>query len=188
MRSRGLAGLAASALLAACSQWPTQPAAPDAPAASQAPAPAAPIQGRLQVKVAAHGSQAARSSSASFELAGSATAGQFQLWTPVGTLVAEARWAAGLVQLRTPDGERQFDSLDALAQETLGEPVPLAALPDWLLGRPQAGVPHQSEVDGFSQLGWRIDTSALAEGRWSAWRNSPPAVRLSARLDRPSAP
>jgi len=54
-------------------------------------------------------------------------------------MLAQARWAPGQVVLATPQGERRFDDLDGLTREVLGESLPLAALFDWLRGRPWPG-------------------------------------------------
>ena len=43
---------------------------------------------------------------------GNADAGQLALTTPLGTLAARARWAAGVAVLETPQGTRDFASLD----------------------------------------------------------------------------
>jgi outer membrane lipoprotein LolB len=76
-----------------------------------------------------------------------------------------------------------------MADELIGEPVPLQALPDWLRGRPWNGAPYTdlpAPADGFIQGGWRIDRSDIAQGRISAMRpQPPPAITVRARLDRP---
>ena len=97
------------------------------------------LAGRLAVRVEAHDGTAARSENAAFELQGSAQAGRLDLSTPLGSVLAQARWAPGSVVLATPQGERSFTDLDALTQEVLGESVPVAALFDWLRGRPWPG-------------------------------------------------
>jgi outer membrane lipoprotein LolB len=143
-------------------------------------------QGRLALRVDASASQPAQSLSAGFELQGDGNRGELRLFSPLGTRLVTASWSAQGAQLSTSDGERSFDSLDALAEEALGEAVPLAALPDWLAGRPWAGAGHQPGAQGFEQLGWQVTTSRLAEGQLEARRAAAPAVLLRVRLDLPS--
>jgi outer membrane lipoprotein LolB len=106
------------------------------------------------------------------------------LLSPLGTLLVVATWQDQLATLSTPQGQTRFDSLDQLSQQALGETLPLAALPDWLAGRPWPQAAHQPQADGFEQLGWRIQTDRLAEGWISAARDTPPRVNLRVRLDR----
>jgi outer membrane lipoprotein LolB len=128
-----------------------------------------------------------QSSSASFELNGSALEGQLQLFSPLGTTLADARWspAAG-VYLRTPEGQHQFDSLSELSQAVLREDIPLTALLHWLQGLVWPGA-HRSDIGPgrFVQLGWQVDVSQLNEaGLLLAVRPGLPEVTLRVRLDR----
>ncbi len=141
--------------------------------------------GRLSLRVDATPERMAQSVSAAFELRGAGERGELRLSSPLGTLMAEANWAPGQAVLRNTEGERRFASLDDLARQALGEPLPLAALPDWLAGRPWPEAPHQAQADGFAQLGWRVQTERLTEGWITAQRLAPPAVQLRVRLDRP---
>ena len=161
-------GLSVALLLAACATTPRQ--APE-------------LSGRLAVRVEAQTDVAARSFSSQFELSGDATAGSLQLTTPIGSTAAQAHWQPGRAELVTPDGRRQFDSLDALAEQMLGEPLPLAALIEWLRGRPWAGAASRTEASGFEQLGWRVDLSRFGEGWVLASRERAPAVSVRARLE-----
>ena len=164
-----LAPLSVALLLAACATTPR---------------PAPELSGRLAVSVQAQANVAARSFTSQFELRGDANAGRLQLTTPIGSTAAEAHWQPGRAELVTPDGRRQFESLDALAEQMLGEPLPLAALIEWLRGRPWAGAPSsRSEASGFEQLGWRIDLSRFGEGWVMAERERAPAVSVRARLE-----
>jgi len=170
-RWAALAGaLALPALLAAC---------------ATAPRPAPDLWGRLAVRVEAHADAPARSVSTQFELRGDAQAGELQLTTPIGSTAAQARWRPGLAELITAEGTRSFVSLDALAQDLLGEALPLAALLEWLRGRPWSGAPNLAFAGGFEQLGWRIDLSRLADGWVLAGRESAPVVSVRARLEQP---
>ena len=169
-RLRDAALMGALGLLAACATAPSR--APD-------------LAGRLAVRVEAHAGAPARSLSTQFELRGDAQAGELQLTTPLGNTAAQARWRAGSAEMVTGEGTRQFADLDALAQELIGEALPLAALVDWLRGRPWPGAPNTPSANGFEQLGWRIDLSRRAEGWVLAGRDRAPALSVRARLERP---
>lgn len=144
------------------------------------------LSGRLAVRVAG---DAARSLSAAFELTGNAQAGSLALTSPLGTVLAQARWAPGRATLQTPDGQSQHASLDDLAEAALGERIPLAALLDWLHGRPWAGAPAlplPAPATGFSQLGWQVDLARRADGWVQAQRDQPPPqVTVRARIEPP---
>ncbi|HWH83144.1 MAG TPA: outer membrane lipoprotein LolB [Burkholderiaceae bacterium] len=146
------------------------------------------LAGRLAVRVDAAADTPARSESAAFELQGSAQAGRLDLSTPLGSMVAQARWDAGAVVLVTPQGERRFADLDALTREVLGESVPVAALFDWLRGRPWPGAESTANAApaprGFSQLGWSVDLARFDEGWVVARREGSPVVTVRARLER----
>lgn len=180
-RAHAAALALAAALLGACATAPQEVAAPGEDF----------ISGRLALRVAA--ADEARDNtppqqfSASFELQGSGEQGELRLISPLGTLLAVARWAPGQVSLQTSEGERRFENLEALAAAALGESLPLAALPDWLAGRPWPGAPHKrlagGLAEGFEQAGWRVDTSAFAQRRIEAMRQAAPQVMLRVRLD-----
>ncbi|EHR73239.1 outer membrane lipoprotein involved in outer membrane biogenesis [Burkholderiales bacterium JOSHI_001] len=169
---RGSALALAALVLGGCVQVPPrQPAATD-------------LSGRLAVRV---DDQPVRQWSAAFELSGNARHGQLNLVSPLGTVLAQARWSPGLAELVTPTGTSRFASLDQLGEQALGERIPLAALFDWLRGLPWADAPWTSNLDnpsGFEQLGWRVDLSRLAEGAIEARRDTAPVVTVRARLDR----
>lgn len=175
MRRRpALLALPLVALLSACASLPTD-----------IPAPAGDrLAGRLALKVDAAGSEEARSIVAAFELKGAPEAGRLDLSTPLGTVMAQARWAPGRVVLVTPQGETPFDSLDALTREVLGESLPVAALFDWLHGRPWPGAAHVSEPAGFRQLGWAVDLARFADDTIVAVRAQAPVVTVRVKLDR----
>lgn len=157
--------------LAGCAQVPkTAP-----PTATEAR-----LGGRISVTVAGDVHKRGTGGAASFELFGDPQAGRLELTSPLGSLVARASWQPGLVTLRTPDDERRFDDLDALTRELLGEPVPVAALFDWLQARPWAAAPHQKTASGFEQLGWRIEPKLPS---LVATRLADPVVTLRAKLD-----
>lgn len=143
--------------------------------------------GRLSLRVEASADKPSQGMTAAFELRGNGDAGELRLLSPLGTHVATASWSAGRATLQTSSGERAFGSLDELAVQALGEHLPLAALPDWLAGRPWPRQPFRAVVDGFEQLGWQVSTSERGDGRVAARRESPPAVQLRVRLDPPGS-
>lgn len=140
-------------------------------------------QGRLAVRVAEQGTRPAESFSTAFELNGSGEAGELILTTPIGTRAALARWSAQGAELHDGQGVRRYASLEALSSELLKQDIPLAALPDWLAGKPWPGAPALATQDGFTQLGWAVDTSRRAEGALRAAREAPPAIALTVRLE-----
>lgn len=153
--------------------------------ATPPPRPPPDLAGRLVVHVEAQPGGPARSMSTQFELRGDAQVGELVLTTPLGSTAAQAHWRSGSAELVTSDGTRSFSDLDALAQELLGEPLPLAALIDWLRGRPWLGAPSLPVEAGFEQLGWRVDLARFADGWVQARRDRAPAVAVRVRLERP---
>lgn len=172
----------AAALLGACVALPA-PNDLDATSANTA------LTGRLAVHVEASASAPARSVSAAFDLRGDASAGRLNLATPLGSVMAQARWSPGHVVLATPQGETEFIDLDALTREVLGESVPVAALFDWLRGRPWPGAASTPSVApaeaGFEQLGWVVNLARFDEAWVAVRRERAPVVTVRARLDRP---
>jgi outer membrane lipoprotein LolB len=162
------------------------------------------LSGRLAVRVDAAGADAARSLSAAFDLRGTSTSGTLGLSTPLGSMLAQARWSPAEVVLATPQGTRRFASLDELTREVLGESVPIEAWFDWLRGRPWPGAPSapaptapgatasspssgasSSAAASFAQLGWSVDLTRFGEGAVAATREAPaPVVIVRIRLDR----
>lgn len=151
------------------------------------PGEQAPLTGRLSLRVDV---EPVRAMSAAFELSGNAQVGALALSSPLGNTLAQARWSADEAVLTTPDGQTRFADLDELAGKALGERVPMAALFDWLRGRPWAGASTTAlpgSEAGFEQLGWHINLARFGEGWFEATRVAPPALTLRARLDH-SAP
>jgi outer membrane lipoprotein LolB len=139
--------------------------------------------GRLWVRVAASPERIAQSISADFELRAVADSGELRLTGPLGTRLATAQWAPGQALLLTPEGTQRFDNLDALSRQTLGENLPLAALPDWLKGRPWPQATHINSDAGFEQLGWQVNLSKQSQGLIEARRASAPEVSVRVKLD-----
>ncbi len=143
-------------------------------------------RGRLLLRVAEQAGAAARADTLAFELRGDARRGELRLETPLGLRAAELRWTPEQAWLIDAQGERPFPSLDMLSREVLGQPLPLAALPDWLAGRPWPQATHRPLAHGFEQLGWQVDTAALAAGRIEARRELPaPALLVRVLLAAP---
>jgi outer membrane lipoprotein LolB len=174
LRAR-IAALGSALALAACAVVPSAPVSGDT------------LSGRLAVKVDGVNGAAARSVSAAFELQGDSRAGRLNLSTPLGSVLAQARWAPGSVVLATPQGERQFADLDALTGEVLGESLPVAALFDWLRGRPWAGAASTVNTPpaeaGFEQLGWAVSLARFDESWVVATRRAAPTVVVRAKVD-----
>jgi outer membrane lipoprotein LolB len=170
------AGVLAAVLLAGCASL--EPGAPVVGGDSFA--------GRLSVRVEPGPSASARSLTATFDLRGTPAAGTLGLSTPIGSMLAQARWQPGSVVLVTPQGSRSFADLDSLTREVLGESVPIEAWFDWLHGRPWPGAAStpQPSGAGFRQLGWTVDLSRFASGAVVATRQEPqPPVGVRIQLD-----
>lgn len=149
---------AASVLLAGCAQPIVRTPAADGQAQAY-------WRGRLALRV--DNSPEPTSFFASFELSGQPRAGELMLSTPLGTALAQLRWSPQLALLRSNGQTRAFDSLDALATEATGTAIPIAALFEWLRGRPATAE------------GWQADLTQLDTGRLVARRSQPaPAAEL----------
>jgi len=140
--------------------------------------------GRLALRVDTTGEEQPRSVVAAFELQGAPETGRLNLSTPTGQVMAQARWQPGRVVLVTTQGETSYASLDALTRDVLGESLPVAALFDWLQGRPWRGAGHEAAPPGFRQLGWAVDLARFAEDTIVAVRETAPAVTVRVKLDR----
>ena len=111
--------------------------------------------------------------SAGFELQGSALVGEMVLLSPIGTTLARLEWTPQGARLA--QGQQQVDSpsLQRLGARLTGTELPIAALFEWLAGRP-------AEAHG-----WQVDLSAHAQGRIRAERREPsPGAVLRIALDR----
>lgn len=113
-----------------------------------------------------------QSLSAAFELSGNAQAGELTLFTPLGTTAAALSWSPQGSTLRSNTEIRQFDSLGALMQQTLGAELPVDALFAWLAG------------DAVVVAGWQADLSQRRSGRIGARRDTPlPVAELRLMLE-----
>lgn len=115
--------------------------------------------GRLALKV---DSDPPQSFSAGFDLRGSATEGELQLTSPLGTTWAKVLWQPGRAELQQGSRTLRRQNLDDLASEMGETALPVSALFSWLQGDPVV------------VSGWQADLSRQPEGRISAHRISPP--------------
>jgi len=182
--------LATAALLAglsACSQFPAR--RPDALQAGPAGAHQLALQGQISIKLLAFRGLEAKGMSMGFFFNGGPEGGQLDLMTPLGSQVARVHWTPSDAWLQTDQGERHFDTLGALSAEVLGEPLPLAALMNWVQGRPDPDLPAATNhtPQSFEQNGWLIDTTDIGIGRLQAQRPAGDSLRgitVRIRLDR----
>lgn len=125
--------------------------------------------GRLALQVQ---SEPAQQWFANFELQGSADQGELLLLSPIGTSLAKLSWTPGEARLEQGGRTLQGANLSQLSERLTGTALPVAALFQWLVGKP-ADVP-----------GWQADLSGHAQGRLSAQRLQPsPAATLRIVLD-----
>jgi outer membrane lipoprotein LolB len=154
-----------------------------APSAIRERPEALPLSGRISVKVEG---PSPKSVSAVFDLQGNSTAGSLGLSTPLGSMLAQARWTPGQVTLTTPRGQTTYADLDDLTRAVLGESVPIAAMFDWLRARPWAEAPSKALSPGarsFEQLGWTVDLGRFDSGSVDAYRRTGQPVTVKVRLD-----
>lgn len=126
-------------------------------------------RGRLHVQVQGNPPQ---SLSAAFELRGDAQNGSLSLTSPLGTTLAEAQWSPQDALWRTPGETRHFATMEQMSTQLAGTALPLAALFDWLQGRPTPA------------NGWEADLADLPQGRIRAQRLAPaPTAQLRIVLE-----
>ena len=148
------------ATLAGCAT-PPRPATPDVAASTWS--------GRLSLTV---DQEPPQSFFASFLLKGTPRQGTLDLYSPLGSTVAQVRWSPTEAIAQQGKMAREYPSLDDLIIDLTGANVPVPALFDWLAGR-NTSVP-----------GWQPDLSRQPEGRISARRLQPlPTARLQIVLD-----
>ena len=179
---RGAGLLALALLLQACATHPP-------------PLPGHVWSGKLGVRTDAAPNSPARSMSGQFELSGNASSGQLILTSPIGTTVARARWSDPVgaqaepsrIELEADGATTRYATLEDMMQRAIGDQLPLAAMFDWLAGRPWPAAPVQRAADGssFDQLGWHVDLAQLAGNQLiDAQRPQPaPALHVRVKLD-----
>lgn len=149
--------------------------------------------GRFVLRLLEPSGQVLRTDSAAFELQGDDRQGELVLNGPLGTRLAQARWAPGLAELLTAEGTQTFDGLAALSRRLWDEDLPLQALPSWLAGTAWAGAPHRPLPGGgpgdIEQLGWSVRLARVGEGIVE-WRREAtagrPGLQMRVRLDNPA--
>lgn len=147
-----IVALCAGALLAGCTSPPPLREAPSSTAQLWS--------GRLGLQI--NDPMAAEQSfSASFQLQGSAQQGSFDIYSPLGSQLAQLEWQPGAAQLRQGSQITPSASLSELLVLSLGTDLPIDALFHWLQGIP-APAP-----------GWQVDLRRHAEGRITALRTEP---------------
>ncbi|WP_180682621.1 lipoprotein insertase outer membrane protein LolB [Tepidicella baoligensis] len=105
--------------------------------------------------------------SAGFELSGQAAQGELRLVSPLGQVVASARWTSEAAWLQRGNDQQRYADMNDLTAAVTGTALPLEPLFRWLRG-------EAAEVEG-----WQADLSRHAEGRLLARRLQPlPAVQL----------
>ena len=110
---------------------------------------------------------------AAFELQGSAQAGALTLLSPLGAVMARLQWDERQASLERNNERWQQPSVDLLTQQLIPASVPMAALFDWLEGKPTV-IPH-----------WTVNLSGHADGRIQAQRLEPlPRAELRLVFDR----
>ncbi|GAB4437863.1 MAG: hypothetical protein OHK0026_03310 [Rhodocyclaceae bacterium] len=146
--------VAAAALLAGCASLPP-------PGLPERPLRAAIASFELEGRIAVRGATSAMSARVawSHERAGDAVT----VSSPLGATLAELAWDASGARLRTAQNESvAADGIEALGRKVFGLDLPLAAMPDWVIGR-SAGAPLSVEYDAhrrivrFAEQGWNIE-------------------------------
>jgi len=144
-------------------------ATPNRPPIAQAATLGHEWQGRISVSVQ---STPPTSMSAGFLLRGSATHGELDLYSPLGTTLAALQWTPQSVQLLQGKNPEHFESLDQLTEKTTGAALPIDAIFNWLHGL------------SLTAQGWQADLTDVSKGRVTAVRNAPlPEVTLRIQLD-----
>lgn len=139
---------AGSALLAGCAAPQLQPSA--AHAAAQPPEQ---IVGRISLVRG----QPPQAMYGGFRLVLEGDGGRFDLFSPLGQMLAQASWNDGGARVDDGRSVQRYPSFTAMTQAVLGIALPRAALQDWVQGRPAAGLPSQPLAGGgFEQLGWAV--------------------------------
>jgi outer membrane lipoprotein LolB len=152
------------ALLSACSDLPPA-SAPRSLETDNLAGPRLDLQGQMSIKLQPFGDQPAKGISLGFFFSGNPSSGQLDLMTPLGSQIAQIRWAPEHVWVVDTKGRQDFDSMDALSRARLGEALPLQAMISWLQGRPDPDQAAEAGIEPhtFVQAGWHIDLRQLPD-------------------------
>ncbi|SCC92200.1 conserved hypothetical protein [Thiomonas sp. X19] len=117
-------------------------------------------------------------------------AGHFDVFSPLGQMLAQARWTSESASLNNGRQTQDYASFEDMTEAALGVALPRAALQDWVRGEPATTLPFTRLGDGaFEQLGWRVQPRFEC-GRLHvlrAQRMQGPAAQLSLVVDETSA-
>lgn len=112
--------------------------------------------------------------SAAFYLQGSPQSGSLDIFSPLGSQIAQLQWQPGTALLIQGSQHTYSESLPSLLHQILGTELPIQALFSWLNGNPA------------NAAGWQVDLSRRAQGRITAHRMSPaPQATLRLVLQQP---
>ncbi len=144
--------LGLSLLLTACAM----PSTPK-PTAAQTAALSLNIRGRISVVTGEPPEQKNLYGGFRLELLTGGT-GQFDVFSPLGQMLAQARWTPDSASLNNGRQTQVFASFEGMTTAVLGVALPRAALQNWVRGEPAATLPFTPFDDGaFVQLGWRVE-------------------------------
>ena len=129
--------------------------------------------GRLSIKVERDPVQ---QTSAGFTLVGNATAGQLNLFTPLGGKAAEVIWGRDFATINDGKMGRNFPDLATALYQVTGADIPISSLFDWLQGKQDKALE--------ASMGWEVDLTRLSDGRMIAIRLQPlPRIELRVVLE-----
>ncbi|SHE43701.1 outer membrane lipoprotein LolB [Lampropedia hyalina DSM 16112] len=104
---------------------------------------------------------------ASFLLQGHIGHGTLNVYSPIGTTIAQLRWDGRRAELDDGTQITRDRSLDQLLAQVFGTPLPTEALFAWLAG------------EAAQASGWQVNLERYAQGRIDAIRHSPlPTTRM----------
>ncbi len=92
-----------------------------------------------------------------FELVLAGNSGRFDVLSPLGQILVQARWSADGAKLTDGHTVRRFPSFPDMTMAALGVALPQVAMQDWVRGVPASSMASVVLPDGgFDQLGWRV--------------------------------
>ena len=172
MRRRLFAGVVAGAVVGVIAMALGGCATPQLPQSSE-PANTLALAGRLSLVSGQPDAQKALYSGFRLVLRG-AVSGEFEVFSPLGQMLAKAQWSSGQASLDNGRQIQHYASFDDMTRAALGVALPQAALQDWVRGRPASSLPSQTLTDGgFEQLGWKVQPT---------WRDGQLALLKAQRL------